>query len=114
MLCLASPAHAKDTISGNFFLPHCETSRDDDPYYHQCQGMIAGMIYFGSSLPPDMRFCVPDNVTSKQARRVVLKFLNAHPELLHEEFKDWRTVLSKKRGRAIGPWRLADARLRES
>ena len=84
-LCLAGPAHAKDTASGNFMLPHCETSRNDDPSH--CLGIIVGMGHLGPFLRADMRFCPPDNSTYKQALRVVLKFLHAHPELLHEEFK---------------------------
>ncbi len=91
LLCLLAgrvAAQSADTTSGNFMLPHCETSNLKDPLYWYCQGMLAGMGLFGPSLPEDMRFCPPEKVTNKQARRVVIKFLNAHPESLHQDFKE--------------------------
>jgi hypothetical protein len=91
LLCLLAgrvAAQSADTTSGNFMLPHCETSSYDDPYKYHCMGIIAGMSYFGPSLPADMRFCPPEKGTTSQALRVVLKFLHAHPESLHKQFRE--------------------------
>lgn len=51
-----------------------------------CLGMISVLSRTGRMLPPNMRFCAPTTGTVTQAVRVVVKYLDDHPERLHDHF----------------------------
>jgi hypothetical protein len=51
-----------------------------------CAGKVSILARTGTMAPPNMRFCPPDTGTVTQAVRVVVKYLNDHPERLHEPF----------------------------
>jgi len=54
-----------------------------------CMGLIQGvkntMSYVSFSLSENEKICFPDGLTNVQAARIVVKFLNDNPEILHEE-----------------------------
>ncbi|WP_371498077.1 Rap1a/Tai family immunity protein [Bradyrhizobium sp.] len=52
-----------------------------------CLGMISILAAVGTVLPADRRYCPPPTGTVTQAVRVVVKYLNDHPERLHERFQ---------------------------
>lgn len=92
LLCvLGRPAFAEqDFDSGNYMLPHCKALVDDKPpgvWQGQCGGIIDTLMWVGSSLPEPNRFCPPAHIPPSQAHRVVLRYLEQHPEKLHEGFK---------------------------
>jgi hypothetical protein len=89
LLCLTVPvsARADDSNSGNAMLPHCLAFlRNDvsDPIAWVCGGTISTTAFFGRSLPNEVRFCRPANVTNDQLARIVVRYLENRPEQLHE------------------------------
>lgn len=80
-------ARAADYSSGNYLVSHCEHYITDNypvqVWEGQCGGIISAMMFFGSSLSGDARFCPPKGNTNTQAGRVLVNYLHAHPERLH-------------------------------
>ncbi len=52
-----------------------------------CSGVVHGLAYLSNNLPPDSRSCIPATSTARQLARVVVKYIEAHPERMHEDFK---------------------------
>jgi hypothetical protein len=52
-----------------------------------CSGVVHALGYVGRILPPQFQACVPPNSTSRQLARVVVKYMDAHPQRMHEDFK---------------------------
>ena len=87
-----------DATTGNGLLGSCQFSvKDTEDRNHNentfeawrdgfCVGLVAGVGYASPHVCPD------ENVTSGQEKRVVLKYLQDHPEELHLE----ATVLVEK------------------
>jgi Rap1a immunity proteins len=76
--------------SGNFMLPHCKQfamGEHAEVWEGQCGGVISALMFLGTSLNEQSRFCPPKKVTLGQAGRVVVNYMNAHPELLHLDFR---------------------------
>ena len=90
--CLASPAaaQAQNVNSANFLLEHCRRAAADPDRAAEvgafCMGQIAGIMVLGQFLVPSLRFCPPDGWTRQQGFRVVVAFLDANPQRLHEPF----------------------------
>jgi hypothetical protein len=61
--------------------------------------MMRTLVAIGSYLPPNMRFCVPGDVTFQQSSKVFVAFLDAHPERLQV----LSTVLAMDAFRAAWP-----------
>lgn len=59
-----------------------------------CFGTVSAVMsmatFYKTSVTNDIRICLPDNVTTGQAARIVVKFLQDRPELLNED----RSVLA--------------------
>jgi Rap1a immunity proteins len=78
--------------SGNAFLSLCGNMPDNAPSGFQqgdCLGYIVG-VDNGVQTAYDIEnqpqpYCVPDAVTHGQMIRVLIKFINDHPEKAHEE-----------------------------
>jgi hypothetical protein len=77
-------AHSRDV--GKQALPTFEASR--------CQGLIIGTVKTAMMInnladtfnyPKHELFCVPPTATTRQATKVIIKFLEEHPEMLHED-----------------------------
>jgi hypothetical protein len=95
MLALNVPANAGST--GNDVLPHCRTdggsgTTNSDAAWKEgmstgyCLGVISGLVFMSYASLPTARFCPPKGSTIDQARLVVAKGLNEHPEDLHTDF----------------------------
>jgi hypothetical protein len=80
----------EDFQSANFMLPHCRNLHSQGRWgvwEGHCGGVIETLVWVGSLLPPDIRSCPPKSGKYTQADAVVLKYLEAHPERLHMDFK---------------------------
>ena len=72
---------------GNTLLQKCES--DSATQYNVCAGYVIGLVdYQGTlvawSLVEKPIFCTPDNVRASQLVKVITKWLNEHPEKLHQ------------------------------
>ena len=69
--------------TANEMMPGCrEFLTDGSNFYLQgfCAGILAGLSY------TDSHGCVPNAVTTGQVVRVVVKYIDSHPERMHEDF----------------------------
>lgn len=77
---------------GNELLSQCKISSDIPSVRNweqlckaqYCDGVVSGAVGVGRFLTP-RPFCTPGSVTLGQMVRIVVKFLENHPELLHEK-----------------------------
>lgn len=90
-------ANADAGSSGNQMIPGCRLlmdekslirSVDDGMRVGECAGVITTLYYVAKGLPSSARFCPPSSVTVGQAARVIVKYLDDKPELLHGDFRD--------------------------
>jgi Rap1a immunity proteins len=51
-----------------------------------CLGNVQAVGYLGEALPAPYKICVPRGVTPEQSVRVVIQYLTARPDRLHEPF----------------------------
>jgi len=80
--------------SGNWMLPHCQhfagkhVGEQSDVWEAECAAIISTLLFVGPGLPDGWKICAPVNsVTTQQAARVVVKYMEAHPEKLHLNYK---------------------------
>jgi hypothetical protein len=75
-----------DLHSGNAFLDPCKsfiTDEKGDPFLMGlCAATVGTVRWFG----PEVGVCVPKDVTNGQSLRVVVAYLEKHPELTHKDF----------------------------
>jgi hypothetical protein len=90
LLALTMPARAEDTKSANYVLWGCKALlAGGEPTVGEawsrghCVGFIAGLVYGtgGGTL-----VCQPEGVTIGQALAVVIKYIEARPQRMHEPF----------------------------
>jgi hypothetical protein len=82
-LILSSAAiAAEDKQSGNFFLPHCKSPNAAGV----CVGRITALAMVGNNFPSNISVCPPEQATTKQLTTVIVRYLEKHPERLHESF----------------------------
>jgi hypothetical protein len=53
-----------------------------------CVGGISGLVHVGRLLPRHISFCNPPGVTPGQAPRMVVAYIEAHPERIHDDFTE--------------------------
>jgi hypothetical protein len=89
LLALMVPARAEDQGSANFMLPGCKgyLSQNMSTYVDAiriglCSGFINGLLYGVGG----KEICQPKGATYGQAVAVVVKYIEARPERMHEEF----------------------------
>ena len=83
LLALTMPASAEDIYSANHFLPDCKAFPEKATWKQaRCIGLIEGLMYRGEGED----FCSPRGVTFRQAAAVVVKYIEARPERMHERF----------------------------
>jgi Rap1a immunity proteins len=92
LLALTMPASAEDTDSANYFLLGCKgllgrdlttTSKNMLTWKNTlCLAYIQGLLYAGGG----NRFCQPNGATSGQGVAIVIKYIEARPERMHEPF----------------------------
>jgi Rap1a immunity proteins len=88
LLALTIPASAQDTTTANQMLPGCKGLLDNSmtsgvSVYQQgrCGGYVASLVYGGGQ-----EFCRPNGATIGQSVAVVIKYIEARPERMHEDF----------------------------
>jgi hypothetical protein len=88
------PSAQMDYDSGNFMLPHCKAALEGasagprlNVWAGQCAGVINGLRWIGSSIEGGDKFCPPQRVPPAQEQRVVILYMEQHPEQLHLDFK---------------------------
>ncbi|MFC4915730.1 MULTISPECIES: Rap1a/Tai family immunity protein [Bradyrhizobium] len=91
-LVLASTAKAdQDFGSGNFMLPHCQHFMTDnyrfDVWDGDCGGTIETLLFLGRALPDSYKVCRPKGATASQAGRIVVNYMQSHPQDLHQPFR---------------------------
>ena len=91
LLALTMPASAQDTTTANQMLPGCKGLLDNRmtsgvSVYQQgrCGGYVAGLVYGEGG----QEFCSPKGVSIGQAVTVVINYIEARPERMHEQFGD--------------------------
>ena len=91
LLALTVPASAQDPDSANFYLPGCKGLLDNRmtsgvSVYQQgrCGGYVASLVYGEGG----QEFCPPKGVSIGQAVTVVINYIEARPERMHEQFGD--------------------------
>lgn len=87
-------------MDGNGFLELCN-GQDDAAYDAACQGYVAAVLdnKFSArealnkmmtieeqkkTIPRDARNCMPDFTENNQARKIIVKWFESHPENLHK------------------------------
>lgn len=83
-----------DHDSAEYFLPGCRqqaagaenVSAKDAYTMGQCLGMVETLMVVGAALSPSFRICVPHTLTMNEAIRAVIKYLEAKPEELQQQF----------------------------
>jgi len=53
-----------------------------------CVGEISGLVHVGRLLPRHISSCKPPDVTRGQATRMVVAYIEAHPERIHDDFTE--------------------------
>jgi hypothetical protein len=91
---IASPGtvHAVDVSSGNSMEPGCRLVTGDQPWSGEvkaldagkCVGVVATLLAVSRDLQPYAAFCQPQGVTVSQGIKVLLKYLDEHPDQLNE------------------------------
>jgi hypothetical protein len=90
---LVAGARAEDTNSANYLLEACRifasgaTPPQNDIFRPAlCIGEMNAMMFFASSVDTPNRACPPKGANVIQATKVVVAYLDAHPERLHDNF----------------------------
>ena len=87
LLAMTMPVSAEVTDSANFLLPGCKAlgrERESTPEWRRilCLAYIQGLV----SGAGGKETCPPKEVTGDQVVAVVVKYIEARPERLHEHF----------------------------
>jgi hypothetical protein len=86
LLALTMPAGAADMASANFFLPGCKgflvPESTTTLMQGRCLGVIEGLAYGVGG----QEICQPKGGEAGQAVAVVIKYIEARPERMHEPF----------------------------
>jgi Rap1a immunity proteins len=52
-----------------------------------CSGVVHALGYAGKTLPPEYQSCVPPTSDARQLARVVVNYIEAQPQRMHEDFR---------------------------
>jgi hypothetical protein len=89
LLGLTVPAGAADIVSANHFLPGCKSALSGKMFTQAealQRGRCTGFVQAFLALSPALDFCQPREATIGQAVAVVVKYIEARPERIHEPF----------------------------
>jgi hypothetical protein len=91
LFALTMPVSAADTNSANFYLPGCKgwLAREKNvfaPDEALMQGLCAGFVIGLGFGVGGQDSCKPKGVTNNQTLAVVIKYIEARPERMHESF----------------------------
>ena len=70
-----------------FVKGHTHTDSAEFAAENFCSGMVTGLASVGQLLPSNMQFCPPWNSTARELARVVVQYIEAQPERMHEDFR---------------------------
>ncbi len=91
LLASMGGAAAQQTSNANTYYAECkefgEQQLDASKGGYFCSGLVHGLAGVGKYLSPEYRSCVPINVTAAQLARVVVKFIDEHPEGTNLDFR---------------------------
>ena len=78
--------------SANSILPGCQRFSQEGEVrdlFAQgfCVGIVRTLLFTRHVLPPGFKFCPPENVTTAQMVRVVVAYIEGHPQRMHEDFR---------------------------
>ena len=83
------PLRANEIQSAKWAMPGCHELIDRHGYDEQFrQGVCAGQINALMDLANELGLCAPAGMTSGQAYRVVVKYIDNHPALQNEMFTE--------------------------
>jgi hypothetical protein len=89
-------AEARDVDTGNFFLPWCQKAISNPVDFASgvCMGIVRATSIMGRTIEGPLHLCVPDEATNGQMLRIVVRYLDEHPEELHLPFQilAWRAL----------------------
>ena len=96
MLCayVRAQTPTPDTSANSVFLG-CKAFSEDRVTSSQlnqlgnfCSGIVHGLAGVGQQLtPPEWQSCVPSTSTARQLARVVISYIEARPQRMHEDFR---------------------------
>jgi len=52
-----------------------------------CSGVVHGLAYVGKILPAELIFCTPPTSDARQLARVIINYIEAHPQRMNEDFR---------------------------
>jgi hypothetical protein len=91
---LTADVKAADINSANYLLPACRDFLRQGgkitPFILDqgiCVGMIEGLAYVSHLLPLFLSSCPENAVTTGQKVRVVIAYIERHPQRMHEDFR---------------------------
>jgi hypothetical protein len=107
LLSMGVFANAGDFPTGNDVLEGCRRASSlrygstvaEALLSGDCSGTVRTLFGIGSHLQENMRFCIPGEVTFQQAGKVFVRYLDTHPERLHELY----IILAVDAFRAVWP-----------
>jgi hypothetical protein len=81
--------------SANSVLSGCKAFADGRPptsielamLGNYCAGMVHALAGMAHILPPNYQACAPDTSTARQLALVVLRYIEARPRRMHEDFR---------------------------
>jgi hypothetical protein len=83
------PLHAGQTQSAKWAMPGCHELVDRQGYGEQFrQGICAGQVNALMDLANELGLCAPAGMTSGQAYRVVVQYIDDHPARQNEMFTE--------------------------
>jgi len=96
-ILLASPnSHA--FITGNNLVEYCDNLEQDVADFDGgfCVGYVGGFTQALHWVSDKNKICASDNVTQKQVVSIVRKYMEEHPEMLHER-ADMLVIIALRR-----------------
>ena len=90
---LHQTAHAQPSVrNANFMLEGCRdflSNSDRNPIRQgYCLGIVTGLGYLQAYFPLDQKSCFPKGATQEQELRVVVDYIERHPQRMHEDFRE--------------------------
>jgi len=88
----AQPANQSDT-SASAWYQACKAfverrlDANSVAFGNFCSGVVHGLAFVGPTLLPEMKFCAPPTSDANQLIRVVLQYVDAQPQRMHEDFR---------------------------